>query len=126
MAITGFGLVVSVLEERYGFDAIREGTALMKERRITGLALAGVFVFLSSFIGHGMEKLAKELDVDSSSGSWWRSVVVTGGWDGWKLICMYGAEVVLSYVVITVFYCECRKRHGISEVNVSDDQALAI
>lgn len=126
MAITGLGLVVSVLEERYGFDAIQEGTALMKGRRITGLALAGVFVFLSSFIGHGMEKLAKELDVDSSSGSWWRSVVVTSGWDGWKLVCMYGAEVVLSYVVITVFYCECRKRHGISDANVADEQGLAI
>lgn len=126
MAITGLGLVVSVLEERYGFDAIKEGTTLMKERRITGLALAGVFVFLSSFIGHGMEKLAKELDVESSSGPWWRSVVVAGGWDGWELVCMYGAEVVLSYVVITVFYCECRKRHGISDPNVADDEGLAI
>ncbi|CAA0395528.1 unnamed protein product [Arabidopsis thaliana] len=126
MAITGLGFVVSVLEERYGFDAIKEGTALMKGRRITGLALAGVFVFLSSFIGHGMEKLAKELDMDLSSGLWWRSVVVAGGWDGWKLVCMYGAEVVLSYVVITVFYCECRKRHGNSDAIVVDEEGLAI
>uniref|UniRef100_A0A1J3J5J4 Transmembrane protein n=1 Tax=Noccaea caerulescens TaxID=107243 RepID=A0A1J3J5J4_NOCCA len=126
MAIAGLGLVVSVIEERYGFDAVKEGTTLMKGRRITGLAMGGVFVFLSSFIGHGMEKLAKELDVDSSSGSWWRSVVVSGGWDGWKLVCMYGAEVVLSYVVVTVFYCECRKRDGNSEVTVADDEGLAI
>lgn len=126
MAITGLGLVVSVVEERYGFDAVKEGMALMKGRRITGLALAGVFVFLSSFIGHGMEKLAKELDVDSSSGSWWRSVVVSGGWDGWKLVCMYGAEVVVSYVVVTVFYCECRKRHGNNDPDLADEEGLAI
>uniref|UniRef100_M4FG74 Transmembrane protein n=1 Tax=Brassica campestris TaxID=3711 RepID=M4FG74_BRACM len=126
MAITGLGLVVSVVEERYGFDAVKEGTGLMKGRRITGLALAGVFVFLSSWIGHGMEKLAKELDVDSSSGSWWRSVVLSGGWEGWKLVCMYGAEVVLSYVVVTVFYCECRKRHGNSDPDVADEEGLAI
>ncbi|KAF3531300.1 hypothetical protein DY000_02038808 [Brassica cretica] len=126
MAITGLGLVVSVVEERYGFDAVKEGTGLMKGRRITGLALAGVFVFLSSWIGHGMEKLAKELDVDSSSGSWWRSVVVSGGWDEWKLVCMYGAEVVLSYVVVTVFYCECRKRHGNNDPDVADEDGLAI
>ncbi|CAA7031299.1 unnamed protein product [Microthlaspi erraticum] len=127
MAIAGLGLVVSVVEERFGFDAVKEGNALMKGRRIAGLALGFVFVFLSNFIGHGMEKLAKELDVDSSSGSWWRSVVVSGGWDGWRLVSTYGAEVVLSYVVVTVFYCECRIRHGNSQVTVTaDDQGLAI
>ncbi|CAN8231726.1 unnamed protein product [Cochlearia groenlandica] len=124
MAITGLGFVVSVLEERYGLDAIKEGTVLMKGRRITGLALAGVFVFLSSFISREMEKLAKEVDVNSSSGSWWRSVVVAGGWEGWKLVCMYGGEVVLSYVVITVFYCECRKHHGTSNANADDEESL--
>ncbi|KAG2315270.1 hypothetical protein Bca4012_066101 [Brassica carinata] len=35
MAITGLGLVVYVVEERYSFDAVKEGTALMKGRRIT-------------------------------------------------------------------------------------------
>ncbi|WZZ09047.1 hypothetical protein YC2023_094968 [Brassica napus] len=46
-------------------DTVKEGAALMKGRRITGLALAGVLVFLSSFIGHGMEKLAKETGLHS-------------------------------------------------------------
>jgi len=32
-----------------------------------------------------------------------RVVVEVGEWDGWKLVCMYGAVVVVRYVLITVF-----------------------
>ena len=49
---------------------------------------------------------------------------MASGWEGWKLVCMYGAEVVLSYVVITVFYSECRKRHGSSDAIVADEVAI--
>jgi len=43
---------------------------------------------------------------------------------GGSWFCMYGAVVVLSYVVITVFYCECRKRHGSSDAFNADEVAI--
>ncbi|KAH0855705.1 hypothetical protein HID58_003947 [Brassica napus] len=90
IAITGLGLVVSVVEERYGRNGVDE-----REEEYRGLALAVDW----SWDGEAGEGAGCRLEL---------GVVVevcgsAGGWDGWKMVCMYGAEVVLSYVVVTVF-----------------------
>ncbi|XP_010536945.1 PREDICTED: uncharacterized protein LOC104811819 [Tarenaya hassleriana] len=109
MAVTGLGLTASALEEQYGLDAVWVGSSLMKGRRVSGLALSGGFVFLSSLMGNAMEKRARAVQVAEAE-SWW-GAMAAGGWDGAGLVLLYAAEVLIGYVVTTVFYCECKRRH---------------
>ncbi|KAJ1433538.1 hypothetical protein SESBI_06074 [Sesbania bispinosa] len=57
MAATSVALVVSIAEERFGWDAIKAGSGLMEGRRVCGWVLSGLFVLVSSLIGSKMERL---------------------------------------------------------------------
>jgi len=102
MAVMSVALVVSVAEERFGWDAIRVGSALMEGSRACGWALSGLFVLGSSLIGSKVERLLE--------GENWIRVE-----DKANVIVWYGLLVLWSYVIMTVFYCDCRKRHPIRE-----------
>ncbi|KAK7265318.1 hypothetical protein RJT34_32937 [Clitoria ternatea] len=106
MAVTSLSLVVSVAEERFGWDATRVGFGLMAENRVCGWTLAGVFVFASSLIGLKVESLMDGED--------WMGV-------GNVIVC-YGLLVMWSYVVMTVFYCDCRRRHPVKESQQDGDE----
>ncbi|GAV90540.1 hypothetical protein CFOL_v3_33949 [Cephalotus follicularis] len=108
MAVLGLGLVVSVVEERFGWEAIRVGSSLMEGRRVAWWVLSGLGVLVTGWIGWRVERAMDGLD----SRVW---TVVMSGWDKVGLVCGYGLLVILSYVVTTVFYCECRKRHVIKD-----------
>ncbi|TKY54629.1 Titin protein [Spatholobus suberectus] len=60
MAVASVGIVVSVAEERTGWDAIWVGSALMEGNRACGWVLSGLFVFGSSLIGWKLERLMDE------------------------------------------------------------------
>ncbi|CAK8564235.1 unnamed protein product [Lathyrus sativus] len=96
MAVLSVGLVVSIAEERFGWDAIRVGSGLMEGNRVCGWILSGLFVWVSGLIG-------SRIDGEDSFED--KAVVI---------VC-YGFVVLWSYVIMTVFYCECRKRHPIKE-----------
>ncbi|CAJ1944941.1 unnamed protein product [Sphenostylis stenocarpa] len=102
MAVMNVALVVSVAEERFGWDAIRVGSGLMEGSRVCGWALSGLFVLGSSLIGSKMELLMEGED--------WMKVE-----DKASVIVWYGMLVLWSYVIMTVFYSDCRKRHPIRE-----------
>ncbi|KAI5414871.1 hypothetical protein KIW84_040358 [Lathyrus oleraceus] len=51
MAVLNVGLVVSVAEDRFGWDAIRVGSGLMEGNRVCGWILSGLFMWVSSLIG---------------------------------------------------------------------------
>ncbi|KAL2318805.1 hypothetical protein Fmac_032681 [Flemingia macrophylla] len=109
MAVMGLGLVVSVAEERMGWEAIRVGSGLMKGRRFSGWVLSGLLVSLSGFIN---EKLETALFENNEVGVWDKVVV--------SLMCWYAVVVLLSYVVTTVFYCDSRRRLDIKEFEEAD------
>ncbi|RDX80866.1 hypothetical protein CR513_38521, partial [Mucuna pruriens] len=102
MALMSLSLVVSVAEDSFGWDAIRVGSGLMEGARVCAWILSGLFVLGSSLIGSKLERL---MDTQDSIGLQ----------DKASLIVWYGFLVLWSYVVITVFYCHCRKRHPIRE-----------
>lgn len=109
MAVLGFAMVVSVLEERVGFDAMRVGSALMEGRRWTGFVLSSVLVLLADLIWWVLG--------GSMDGQDWTSLVGMVRWmvgigrRAW-LVPVYGLLMLWSYVVLTVFYCDCRRRHS--------------
>ncbi|EEF29167.1 conserved hypothetical protein [Ricinus communis] len=109
MAVLGLGLVVSVLEKSFGLDAIGTGFWLMEGRRVTGWVLSGLFAVVTGGIGWRMEGL-----VDESTAE---------GWEWAALIALYAVVVVCGFVVSTVFYCECRKRHAVRLENEEEMQA---
>ncbi|PNX83598.1 hypothetical protein L195_g001416 [Trifolium pratense] len=109
MAVMGLGLVVSVVEERFGWDAICVGSGLMKGKRlIFGWLLSGLFVLVSGLINWRMEVFLEGPNSEISV------------WDKTVLICSYGFTVLLSYVVTTVFYCDSRMRHAVREPQAQD------
>lgn len=109
MAVTSVALVVSVSEERFGWDAIRVGSGLMEGNRVCGWVLSGLFVLGSSLIGSKVERL---MDGEDSIGVEDKAV----------LIVSYGFMVLWSYVIMTVFYCHCRKQHPIKESQPDADE----
>lgn len=116
MAVLGLGLVVSVLEDRFGFDAVMIGSGMMEGRMACGWFLSVWFALLSGLIGWRREKLMAAM---MDGGNKW--TVVMGSWERVGLICLHGIEVIWSYVVTTVFYCECStKRHVIISENDSN------
>ncbi|KAJ1410298.1 hypothetical protein SESBI_22032 [Sesbania bispinosa] len=110
MAVLSLGLVVSVVEERAGLEAIRVGSDLMQGKRLCGWLLSGLFVLVSGLINRRVEGL---LEGPNSEG--------IDEWDKTVLICSYGLVVLLSYVITTVFYCDNRKRHLIREPEAEED-----
>ncbi|PNY12185.1 hypothetical protein L195_g008811 [Trifolium pratense] len=114
MAVLSVGLVVSVAEERFGWDAIKTGSGLMEGNRFCGLVLSGLFVWVSSLIRSRM--IGKLMDGEDSSMSFEDKLVI--------IVC-YGFVILWSYVIMSVYYYECRKRHPIKEPHLQlddDDQ----
>ncbi|KAK4766899.1 hypothetical protein SAY86_014650 [Trapa natans] len=109
MAVLGVAMVVTVLEERVGFDALRASMALVTGRRWVGFVLSCIFVLMTGSIWRVLE--------GSMDGQDWTSLVgmvrwmVGIGWRAW-LVPLYGLLVLWSYVVLTVFYCHCRRRNS--------------
>ncbi|KAJ0090641.1 hypothetical protein Patl1_14404 [Pistacia atlantica] len=122
MAISGVGLVASILEERFGFEAIRVGSDLMKGRRSCGWLLSGWFIFVSGLIEWGWQRLIMD-EQDLSKMKW---TVLMRSWEKMGLICLYGIEMLWSFTVTTIFYCECRKRHSIRTENGIDMQEVTV
>ncbi|AES63031.1 hypothetical protein MtrunA17_Chr1g0213151 [Medicago truncatula] len=99
MGVMGLGMVVSVVEERTGLEAITVGSDLMRGKRlIFGWLLSGLFVLVSGFMNGRVEVLLEGTNSEISV------------WDETILICSYGFIVVFSYVVTTVFYCYSREQ----------------
>ncbi|XP_062013292.1 uncharacterized protein LOC133729745 [Rosa rugosa] len=121
MAVMGLGLVVSILEERYGWEAIRVGSDLMAGKRLCGWVLSGSFVMVTAVIARKLEDVmdGQDLMEQSSTGTMTRVVVGIEEKFGW--VILYGLVALWGYVVTSVFYCECRKHHVIvSNENEND------
>lgn len=109
MGVMGLGMVVSVVEERTGWEAITVGSDLMRGKRlIFGWLLSALFVLVSGFMNGRVEVLLEGPNSEISV------------WDKTVLICSYGFIVLFSYVVTTVFYCHSRIRHS-PEIQNDDD-----
>lgn len=124
MAVLSLGLVVSVMEDRFGFDAIWVGSTIMEGRRFNGWVLSGLIVLMSGGIGwqleglmDGQELLGKSYSAKESTAM----MVIMGFGDKVGLVCLFGLEVIWSFVVNTVFYRECRKRHVLKNENETID-----
>ncbi|PON46061.1 Transmembrane protein [Trema orientale] len=111
MAVMSLGLVVSIAEERFGWEAIRAGSGLMGGRRVSGWVLSGMFVLLTGYIARELEKVMNGQDPFGRPSSTVVRVAAGVG-DKLGLIGLYGAVVLWGYVVTAVFYCDCRRRHG--------------
>lgn len=120
MAVLSLGIVVSILEERFGWEAIKVGSGLMAERRFCGWVLSGLLALVSGLVRGKMEVLM-EGQISSS-----KILSSMSGMDKMGIICIYGAVVVWSYVVTAVLYCECRRRHGIRELEREEDKETGI
>ncbi|XP_059635785.1 uncharacterized protein LOC132277965 [Cornus florida] len=110
MAVVSLGLVVSIVEERVGLDAVWAGSDLMEGRKFCGWVLSGLLVVVSGAISG---EIKRSTDGEDSSRAEWTVAMGLGNKAG--MICLFGLVVVWSYVVTTVFYSECRKRHVTSE-----------
>lgn len=120
MAVLSLGLVVSIAEDRFGWEAIRVGSGLMAGRRVSGWVLSGLFVLVSGAIAMDLERIMDGQDLLSSTST--AMSVVDGVRNKVGLILLYGVVMLWSYIVNTVFYCECRKRH----VNRVEDESVAV
>ncbi|XP_058113326.1 uncharacterized protein LOC131256455 [Magnolia sinica] len=114
-AVSSLGMVVSILEERSGFEALMVGWGLMEGRRFSGVVLGGLVVLSSGGIGWGLRFLMDgKMDSGDLVGLLWKGTLI-------GLFCLV---VLWSFVATTVLYCECRKLHGIrtgSSVELVED-----
>ncbi|KAL4397694.1 hypothetical protein AHAS_Ahas01G0217500 [Arachis hypogaea] len=101
MAVLSLGLVVSVAEERFGWDAIRIGHGIMAGRRVCAWLLSGMFVAVSGLIRWKVDAVAAE----GETGIKEKAIVIVS----------YAFVVIWSYAIMTAFYSHCRKRHPIKE-----------
>ncbi|KAK7281575.1 hypothetical protein RIF29_09689 [Crotalaria pallida] len=115
IAVLSMGFVVSIAEEKFGLEAIRVGSGLMKGRRLCGWVISGVFVLVSGLINRRVEILLKMKEGQYSTAE-------IDDWDKTVVICLYGVVVMVSYVIISVFYCDCRRRHVIRDSENDDNQ----
>lgn len=113
MAVLSLALVVSVAEEAAGVAAVKAGWGLMRGRRVVvGWALSGLVVVGSGCVWREMEGVM-------DGGDWGMSVPYRSEWTvrmryGYMggLIMLLGWVILWSYVIFTVFYCDCRQRVG--------------
>lgn len=120
ISILSLSLVVSIAEERFGFDAIRAAAGLMADRRLSGSILTAMFLLASSSISSEMEGLMDGVDHWMRSTAAVTSNVAISVGDKIGLIFLYGMVILSGYVVTTVFYCECRKRDFVRVDNEED------
>ncbi|KAK9099982.1 hypothetical protein Scep_023412 [Stephania cephalantha] len=97
-AVFSMGVVVAVVEERYGWGAVREGWVLVGKRRFSGWGLAGFLVVVSRGVLWGFEGVSR-MDGQDLLGVFERVV----------LVCFFGWLVLWGCVVNTVFYFECQR-----------------
>ncbi|WCJ41460.1 hypothetical protein M5689_022329 [Euphorbia peplus] len=107
IAVLGLSLVVSIMEMRSGWDAILVGWRLIEGRRICGWLLCAVMVVVTAVIGLRMEGLMVVRDASVEEADW----MVLEGWEKAILVGLYGVAPICGFVVITVFYYECMKKH---------------
>uniref|UniRef100_A0A2P2Q301 Transmembrane protein n=1 Tax=Rhizophora mucronata TaxID=61149 RepID=A0A2P2Q301_RHIMU len=121
MAVLGMGLVVSIVERRVGWDAVRVGSDLMEGRRVCGWLLSGMMSAAMGWIGWNMEETVRDGGDSSRSWKWTAVMVAEEGWTSFGLVALYGAMVVWGFVVTAVFYCHCRERHVVREDDVEGE-----
>ncbi|KAF3452852.1 hypothetical protein FNV43_RR03285 [Rhamnella rubrinervis] len=119
MAVMSLALVISIVEERIGWEAIRVGSGLMAGSRVSGWVLSGTFVLASGIIARHVEEAMDDQD------SWTVMKVAMGVWDRVGLMGLYGMLVLWSYVVTTVFYCDCRRRH-VTRTSQSENEMVSV
>ncbi|KAE8713622.1 Detected protein of unknown function [Hibiscus syriacus] len=105
MGVLGLGLVVSALEEKFGWEAIRIGSVLMAGRRYFWWFVTCMLVGVSGWIGNRFEKLTEGEEYVKSA-VW----TVFMGWETAALLWFYGVLVIWSSIVTTIFYSYCKKR----------------
>ncbi|XP_022728797.1 uncharacterized protein LOC111284384 [Durio zibethinus] len=105
MGVLGLGLVVSALEEKFGWDAFRVGSDLMVGRRVCWWCITCMLVVVSGWIGSRFEKLTDSEDLVKSG-----VLAVLMGWETVGLLWFYGVLVIWSFMGTTVFYCDCKHR----------------
>nr|DAD45586.1 TPA_asm: hypothetical protein HUJ06_003816 [Nelumbo nucifera] len=92
-AVLGLALVASVVEETFGWEAVKVGWRVVEQKRVFGWVLAGCLVLGSGGVGGGVRVVMDGQD--------W--VMKIG------LACLFGLLILWSYVVNTVLYCECSR-----------------
>ncbi|GMJ13843.1 hypothetical protein like AT4G16850 [Hibiscus trionum] len=107
MGVLGLGLVVSAVEEKFGWEAIRIGSVLMAGRRFCWWFVTCMLVGVSGWIGNRFEKLTDGEEY-VMSGVW----TVFMRWETAGLWWFYGALVIWSCIITTIFYSDCK--NGIS------------
>ncbi|XWS73178.1 hypothetical protein CRYUN_Cryun02cG0103800 [Craigia yunnanensis] len=105
MGVLGLGMVVSTLEEKFGWDAFRVGSVLMAGQRVCWWWVTCMLVAVSGWIGNRFEKLTDGED-SVKSGVW----TVMMGWETLGLLWFYAVVVIWNSIVTTVFYCDCKNR----------------
>lgn len=126
MAVAGVGLVVSVIEDKSGFDAIRGGWDAMVGRRLCGWIITSWFVMVTGVIGWRWDRMVVMISDGGDFGLGKERWIATVSWEEFVLIVLYAVALLWSFVVTTLFYCECRKRHDDDEVNIRNDDAAAV
>ncbi|KAE8653834.1 Detected protein of unknown function [Hibiscus syriacus] len=104
MGLLGLGLVVSTLEEKFGWEAIRIGSVLMAGRKFYWWFVTCMLVGVSGWIGNRFEKLTDGDDY-VMSGVW----TVFMGWKTAALLWFYGVLVIWSCIATTIFYSDGKK-----------------
>ncbi|KAK7376755.1 hypothetical protein VNO80_02171 [Phaseolus coccineus] len=112
LSVVSLGIVVSVTEDRVGWEAIRVGWGLIRGGRVCGWVLSGLFVLVSGVINRKVEAILENQNSE------------IGVWDKTLFMCLYALVVVFSYVVTTVFYCDSRKRHDNNNVKEPQDDEI--
>ncbi|KAM7267778.1 hypothetical protein ACFE04_009944 [Oxalis oulophora] len=106
MCVTSIGLVVSVLEEKVGLEAIRVGLNIIEGRKVVGWVLSASGVAVSGWITWKWEKAMDGVDLENGN----ILTVVMSDWVKIGLVFGYGLFMIWSYIVTTVFYCGCKRR----------------
>lgn len=120
------GLVTSIAEERFGWDAIKVGSDLMEGRRFCGWVLSGLFVLVSGMISGKLNVLMDGHDSPPSTVELFSAAMSTSTrmmiafQDKMWIIGLYGFVVLWSYVVTAVFYCDGRRRHPLKDAIAED------
>ncbi|KAI4335473.1 hypothetical protein L6164_014117 [Bauhinia variegata] len=132
VAVLSLALVVSIAEDRFGWDAIKVGSGIMEGSRFCGWVLSGLFVLVSGMIRWNLEvlmdsrNLPSELLSSAVAPASKLTELMIGIQDKMGMICLYGLAVLFSYVITAVYYCDCRRRHVIREVEDDGHEGASV